>query len=601
MKEIKDYPVLKNAQAIKDKGSVHLNEVLCPSGLYLVYDDEHDFSWTLTVGDDTWSGDQMESLYTKIKEIKKILQDIKVDNNIRHNALICYTYRLQEVSTFFNGHITCGDPKGAYETVVDNTLVLRDCTAIAPISCIDELREDFLKTDETDYSKCLAMFGSVAFKSFLVDDNTTHKVFKTSASQAKYLIKQSTPDYHESWMINRLPDQDVYHFIRHKCFRASICMNHDSRKVYENVRSFDQSSAHAHKLICKEFPISKPIELKKIPDDLDEYFEDHFCWMEIELKGISLLEEADELDPFKVRGRKDITLCVDQLQWKAFKMYYYYEDMTITRFISSKKGFLPEWLRCVIADMYIAKAKYPSKDAFRNMLKVVLNSGSYGVTVEQLYDYWLDENHTDYKKYSNSEWNNVWKKRLVPPQIGVTITSYVFLDELSIISKDAESFAYCDTDSVKYEDSDIINEAIFNRNEEADKEIKEFCMLYDYEYEYMKDLGKYQDEGTYQKLKAIAPKEYIYLKHNMYGATTAGYASHYNSKWETEEKRIPVALYEPLSKGLDPFKYFTRERHFVDYKNLWFPKEHKTAKAWFKLTVDENAKVINKLEKIYKK
>lgn len=608
MKDFSKYKKLCDMQSMLKKGTRHFDAVLCPAGLYIEYRDGHNFMWELTIDNETISGEDMSDLMSYIQKIKSSLA--KIESN-KKNVLICYVYRLNEVHEFFKHHITAGDEKHNFEVVVDDCIVLRGCDNIAPLSCLDDLSNDFLKRKDLSYSQALALFGKEAFESFLVDDDRVHKVFKTAASMAKYEISKSLPAYHKSWMADIVPYQDIYHFIRYKCFRASLCMtgklNSDMNDflkytsiMKDDVVSYDQSSAHAHKLVCKDFPISKPMEVD-VPKDISSILKEKWCWLEIEFEGVSSFEDTRGLDPFKIRGRKDITLCMDHLQLEAFKLFYYYDKMTVKRLIVADKGKLPMWARKAIAKLYLDKAAYPTKDAKRNFLKVKLNSGSYGVTVERLYDYWKDDEETIPKTYTNSKWQNVWKNRLLPPQVGVSITSYVFLDECRLIAADPDAFVYCDTDSVKSEQSSTaFLKAVERRNKESYKEVADFCKKSGFDYELMKELGAYQLDAYYMTIKAISPKEYIYLTEKGYGATTAGYASHYDAhkEWSCEKKHVPVALYEPMSQGIDPFDYFTFDRHFKDYKNLWIADKLTCYKAWFDLTIDENSKVEFKLSKM---
>lgn len=604
------YKVLVDMQVLKGEGTAHFDAVLCPAGLYLEYEEDKPFKWYMTIDDQTFEGSTLDELIKLFNEVSAYLSEVKSNKS---QAIIVYTYRLKEVSEFFKNQITAGDDNHCCEVVLQNSIILRDCASIAPISCIDELSEDFLKVNTTP-SRALALFGKEAFNTFLVNDKQISKIFKTSASKAKYQIGQHLPANHKSWITNLIPNQDIYNFIRYKCFRASLCMtgkkNADEQyttftsHLSKNVLSYDQSSAHAHKLVCKDFPISEPVELRNIPEDITKLLQTKWCWMELELENVNNYADTEGLDPFKVRGQKTFTLYCDQIQFRAFNLFYHYDSMTVKCMFIADKGKLPMWARKAIADLYMDKALYPTKDAKRNMLKVILNSGSYGVTVERLYDYWQDEEESIPKTYSNRCWKNTWAKRLLPPQVGVSITSYVFLDECLIIAAEPDAFAYCDTDSVKFESwSTKTLEAIKLRNEESYAEVKAFCEEAGYPYDVMKELGAYQLDAEYKVLKAISAKEYIYMdKDGLYGATTAGYASHYEAKpeWHCKKTRIPVALYEPLSKGADPFVYFTPWRHFKDWKNLWFPKELKIKKGWFDLTVYENATVVNKLEKLYK-
>lgn len=586
--------ILRNAQiGITDTTlykCIHCDIAFNHCGLYIHYIDGEDFYWLFTYGDETYSGYNISELYDIIKTINKELKDVKKNKDI---FLISYCWNIDEIKVFFDGHTK----NNISEVIIDNTLLLRDVRGIVPCTSIEEFANDWLKKDIMVAPSILfADFSNEAYNEYTVFENGKGKVFKTCAQSAKYYIKSKLPSWQPSYMTKRIPYIEEYNFIRNECFRASLCMNNNPIKVYKNVKSFDQSSAHAHKLICKEFPISRPIKAA-MNQTIEWYFEHKWCWFVAHIKGCSKKVGFEHLDPFKTYGQKELYIPLDLLQLEAFNLFYDYDSIEYLDLIISDKGYVQDELRCAIADMYLEKSMYKTKDAHRNKLKVRLNSGSYGISVERIYE--------DIDKLTNSQWNNIWSKRLIPPQVGVSITSYVFLDECKIIAKNPDCFAYCDTDSVKFESCKEIEEAIKIRNKESRREVKEFCDKYNYDYDYMKDLGYYVYEGTYKLFKSVSPKEYIYLNENdELGATTAGYAKHYKTDgidYKFDSDKIQAILYEPCSKGLDPFRYFTKNRHYTDYRWLWDEKTKRRKKAYFKLTIEENAKLHHDLEENYKK
>ncbi len=603
MEIIKESKIIKNVQIAlnnNDEDSkifscMHADVMFAHAGLYLHYLDEEEFYWLFTINDETYNGKDILSLGKLIKSIKNELQSYKDDKNI---YLLVYTYNLVEVKAFFKDYIKeyCSS-----EVIVNNAILLRDIKGIAAVSSLEDFAVDWMRMPvNTVPSVLFAEFSDQVYNEYTIIDSTS-KIFKTSAQIAKHYLKTKFNKYHECWLIDQIPSKDIYEIIRHNVFRASLCMNHYSDKTYNNVQSHDQSSAHCHKLVTKEFPVSKPMYVKELKHDINWYLENKFCWFKATFKNCSLKEGFEHLDAFKIFGDRNPSLYLDQIQLQAFNLFYDYDDIIISDLIVADKGYLPKWLRCACADMYLDKAAYPTKDAHRNSLKVKLNAGCYGIFVERLY---LTEE--EYANISNGTWRNQWKTRVAPPQVGVSITSYVFLDECRIIAANPKAFVYCDTDSVKYVINDYTINEINKRNNESHAEMKKFCDEFDYDYELMKDLGEYKLDGKYDIFKSISAKEYIYQKDNKLGATTAGYASQYyvsdlSTEYEFDKDRIPVVLYEPIKKGLDPFRYFTNTQHYTDYKWCWNEEKLRKYRLQFHLTNYENAMLTKKLEANYRK
>lgn len=604
MQFLKKYDLIKNCQFSLSKNDddwsykcVHCDIVLAGAGLYLHYIYGENFRLDFTINGKTYTTNELTDFLKLIKLLKRDLNEIESD---KQKFLMVYTWNLKEVEVFFKKN-----DKFPSEVVIDNTIILRDIRSIVPVSSLEDFAVDWYKVDvHTAPSVLFGKFSDDIAKEYCIK-GSNGKIFKTSAQMAKYELKQKAPEFIKSWINHVVPYQDVYTFLRYECFRASLCTNNGDN-IYKNVISYDQSSAHAHKLVCKEFPISKPVKAA-MNHDIDWYFEHKWCWFNAHFKNVAPKDGFENIDTFKVKRQKNITLAMSLVQLEAFTLCYDYESVEFTDLIIADKGYLPDWIRCAIADMYMEKASYKIKDAHRNAVKVKLNSGSYGIHVERLYD-WIekDEDGVEHiKHYSNSQWADAWKNRLMPPQVGITITDYVFLDEVKIISANPYAFAYCDTDSVKSELNEYTMAAIELRNNESHSEIKKFCDQFKYDYELMKDLGEYKQDGEYNLFKAVCPKEYIYLtKDGKLGATTAGFAAHYlaseyPSHYHFEKEMIPVILKEPIEKKLDPFRYFSMGSKYTDYKWVWYKDDKLRVKQEFKLTIKENALLEHEMRERY--
>lgn len=624
--------ILKNVLVKKGNGAAHFNVSLIPCGLYFEQRQGHDFFWEMTIGEHTERGEEMSAFFALLKQIKKELKAIKVDNNIKDNLLLCYTWNLCHTLHLLKGDL--GDKQN--DLIAENTLMLRNITSIAPVTCEDELKEDFLKIEGNyTYSQLYAAFAKTVIETMVLQpeqNGGAGKIFKTSASKAKWMIKQhiTNKEFHRQWMRRMVPYPEEYHFLRYECFRAAVVMNHDAKHIYKNVVSFDQSSAHAHKALCKTFPISKPRHINPCSDDYHDwhnydglmyYIKKGFVWFKATFTNIDTREETDNLNPFKINTHKqEVEVALDKNQFEAFNLFYDYDAIEVTELLFADEGHIEDWAREAIAELYIIKAQHKVKDAVRSMKKVVLNSGSYGCTVERVWDYFEKDDHgketTTPKTFSNNAWYKIWEDRILPPQIGTTITSYVMLDELRIIAKHAHKFAYCDTDSVKAEHSATLEKTIAEHNAVVDAEIKKLCADLNLDYELMKDLGKYQLDGNYDRFRAPAPKEYVYetIDHK-FGAHCAGYAAHFpitddpepelQKVWNEinarffkpelfEKKRVPVTLFEAIYHKQDPLIYFNRGRQFNDYVTIWDNEKKIYTRMYFKGTLYDMADFYDK-------
>lgn len=614
----------------KSSGAAHYNVALVPAGLYFEMRAGFDFYWEMTIDGDYYRGEDIASFIALVNKVKKALKAVEVDGNVKKTLLLVYTWNLCHVSQKVNSSGMLGDHEN--DLIFNDVLMLRNITSIAPVASEEDLQSDFLKM-EGEYKHCelYAAFAKTAIETMVLQpeqNGGAGKIFKTAASKAKWKIKQhiDNKDVHRQWMRAVTPYPDEYEVIRYEVFRAAVVMNHDSKHIYKNVVSYDQSSAHAHKALCKTFPISKPRHVSELEADyhdwhtlqgLEYYINKGWVWIKATFHVIDTREETDFLDPFKVgQHAKKHTTWLDKNQYEAFQLYYDYDDIEIEDLLFATEGSLPRWAKEAIAELYIDKASYKTKDAVRSMKKVVLNSGSYGCTVERVWDWWQDEANKVRASYSNAAWYKIWEDRILPPQIGVSITSYVMLDELRIIAKHARAFAYCDTDSIKGEHSDALDQTIVEHNAMVDAEIRALCEELNLDYELMQDLGKYQPDGKYNRFRAPAPKEYVYeMTDGKFGAHCAGYASHFPIKDEPNEElqkiwtalndryynpelfekpRVPVTLFEAIYHKQDPLEYFNRGTEFNDYVTFWDDKTCTYNRMYFKGTLYDMADFYDK-------
>lgn len=653
IEKLKDCHVLRNCQFRREvmrksklcQEITHYNMVLVNAGLYVELSCSKEYKWSFCIGGEMFEGTKPSEFYDLANKYKKELFNCGLDKDSKNKDYLVpvYVWDLAHVIESFG---TCYEYFNGKNEAKIGGFILRDVQSVTGVTCIQELQEEFLKVDKMENAVLFTKVSELMFKTMVLDSKEnggTGKIFKTIASKAKHeIIKYSDKDLHGCWMRRCTPYLEEYDFIRHQCFRASVVMKNNKyikreingemkndSVVMNNVVSWDQSSAHAHKAICKKFPIkTKPRTPSTAEPDyhnwhclngFNYYLEKYFCWFEIEFTGLKLNGKMAGLDPFNTylnyNIEKDMTLCFDSNQWEGFQLFYEWEYMEVKRLVIAETCYLPDWARKAISQLYINKATYPTKDAIRNMLKVFLNSASYGCTIERVWDYYEEDGSV--KDFSNCDWYHIWEKRILPPQVGTTIASYVMLDEMRIIAQVPYDFAYCDTDSVKAVNSEKLTGIIDEHNSKVDDEIKAACEKLALDYNVMQELGKYQNDGMYTKFKAISKKEYIYeTDKGKLGAHCAGYASHFPNydfddedtsivfKYFTkrffepnidkyEKKRIPVILFEPLYKQVDPFDYFTVYTKYSEYVNVWLEDKKRYKKVFYKFDLYEFANYIN--------
>lgn len=135
----------------------------------------------------------------------------------------------------------------------------------------------------------------------------------------------------------------------------------------------------------------------------------------------------------------------------------------------------------------------------------------YGMSVQKLMqeDYTIDDNfvwHTVDKEYKQQP-NKHLKRNFL---FGIFITAYARYNLLKgIITNCPDTFVYCDTDSIKF-----IGE---NKFIDTNEKLEEYQ-----NNKAIKNLGKFDYEGTYEEFKTYGAKKYCYRKNGDYEMVVAG-------------------------------------------------------------------------------
>lgn len=171
-------------------------------------------------------------------------------------------------------------------------------------------------------------------------------------------------------------------------------------------------------------------------------------------------------------------------------------------------NYLPKYLREEIIKQYTLKEKLKNgnKEDY-DMQKSVVN-GIFGDCI---------------RKYKTEEmFNEMYRNPYLAPQWGIWCTSYARKNLLALALK-VKGWIYSDTDSIYCFDTEENRWLVEKYNIAIRKKIKEFCDLFGYDYEILKNLGTFEIEKEIIKFKAITQKVYMYeTKNGEFKLTAAG-------------------------------------------------------------------------------
>lgn len=161
-----------------------------------------------------------------------------------------------------------------------------------------------------------------------------------------------------------------------------------------------------------------------------------------------------------------------------------------------KLGSIPKYVKDVLVTEYIKKSEIDEDEnpVLYHLQKIVLN-GIYGNTIKKV------ENPDGYKL--------LLKTNALAPQWGIWTTSYVKSMILELGTK-LTGWYYTDTDSIYCLDTPENRSFIDNYNSLVERKVHDFCIREGYDFDKLKELGKFELKYEIKKFKALKQKEYVF-------------------------------------------------------------------------------------------
>ena len=370
------------------------------------------------------------------------------------------------------------------------------------------------------------------------------------------------------------PSQEMYnhwflYFFRGGYVHSNILL---TGYVLKGVDSYDRVSSYpAVMLLSDWFPLT-PFMREEFNEDL---LKTKCCIIDVTFKNIrrtwshSIESKSKAME---LEGSKDYPIILDngriaqasklrvmltEHDLFLYRRYYTFDSMEINEFLTSERGFLPVFLRKVLAKYYVKKDKLKAsgqKDTPEYVITKQKVNSFFGMMVTRIEldkvtyidDWMIEEKELDF--------NDEIKSQFLLPQWGIWCTSLARY-ELLIPTADiteaigcgrerATGVAYNDTDSIKVRDPSGKAAAIIEQyNERIRERLKEVGLT----APEFSTLGTYEHEARYDKLKTLGAKRYIVEEHGKVAATIAG---------------LPKAAI--LNVEGDPFEAFNADGMLID-------------------------------------
>lgn len=366
-------------------------------------------------------------------------------------------------------------------------------------------------------------------KVLLKEYGTVHNIPYTKTGRVRRMFQSNY--IKGDWDI--MPTEECYRALE-KAFNGGITIsnprftNMDLRKVH----SYDIVSSYPFATLSEKFP--QKIRRCMCPRKLD--YRNYFI-AKIRMKNINSIYDWQWLSISKMENIADgsiffngklmyspsVDRYVTNVDFEIISKTYEFEYEVLEYYELYQVEDLPECFINTI--LYYADKKHKLKqerkcykegteeffeiDREYTLSKNDFNS-IYGMMVEKLVKpiYYIDEDFIWHKKdgeYKYSEEKHL-KRNFI---FGVYITAYARRNLINaILTNCPHTFVYADTDSIKF-----IGE---NNFIDTNKQIHEYLR----EYECVKQLGRFEYEGTYEQFKTLGAKKYCYSNDNKHFVCT---------------------------------------------------------------------------------
>ena len=493
------------------------------------------------------------------------------------------------------------------EVVLTNGIVFRDTLALTNMS-LSNLAKNYTKTQklvgELDYNlprnshtqltteeihycvNDVQILGEYADQLHAEYTMNKQKIPLTSTGIVRAYIKREIKNgrYYTGHIANLYPPTvKEYNYTMRWLFRGGYthAQTQICGEIYNNVTSWDLTSAYPAVMLQKSYPATPFIETKNPLADMENgksvIFTAEFKNIiattphTVESKHKCIDYQNAIFENGRLYSANSIIVMLTEIDYKIYQQFYKWDDMKILYAKSAYKKPLPDYLTRAIAFFYRRKSELkkmtqndPKNEALKKeLLKVkgMLNS-CYGMCVSRL-------NTTDIVYNDCGEWEEIdgkpyaeiIKKQFLSPYWGIYVTAYCRERILTTFKKLGNNALYGDTDSVKVlgDYSDIFN----NINAEIMEINRKICTRLKLDYNLYRDIGTFDNEGTYSKFKTYGAKRYVYTHDNETTAVIAGLPAAVVNEFIRNNGQS--ALYDFFENGMLFENCGKNAHHYADY------------------------------------
>lgn len=424
-------------------------------------------SWVLKSVEEEYTGSSVEEFIDTLNTLKE-KHNVETRNASSKDIILIYIDNIAKIRGFFSQYITMDHPKMIQ--LADNF----------------EFREYTEFIDREDIAAMQNIVDNVFIpdKYFYITPNqmTRKRIAKACDSD---LYKEISPK-----------NFDNYSDLR-KALYGGICYCPYPEVIFDHpMLCLDIKSAYIYALLVCMHAVSKA---KAVDTDTYERYLDSPYETSLGLYSIHYSCASNIISCYNLeKGEHTVDIWLNSVDLNNLMnlKYIHIHDLKCHYLEEYTLGSIPKYVKDVLVTEYIKKSEIDEEEnpVLYHLQKVVLN-GIYGNTIKRV------EDSEGYKL--------LLKTNALAPQWGIWTTSYVksMILELGTM---LTGWYYTDTDSIYCLDTKENRAFIAAYNELIERKVKDFCNKEGYEFDKLKDLGKFELKYEIKKFKALKQKEYVF-------------------------------------------------------------------------------------------
>lgn len=450
--------------------------------------------WDLSSSDERYSGTSPKEFENALISIRnKYLLGVHSPN--WRDCVIIYIDHIEKINGYFGYFVTDIFPKKEEDEDIEPDPIYYQLLDVFEVRSFLPWKEDATEDEALELMNTIYEKYFIPEKYFYLTPNQRmrKRIAKACSKEKSNTAKNVFPATENDYAISKLA---VF---------GGLCYCKVPNFLFtDNMMALDLVSAYIYSFLVKKHCVTKA---KEVNSDLWEAYISNETKASIGIYDLEydtvdtavrvFKDEDGENFPVEKGAKVRAVLCSTDLETILNMRKVYVKKVECLYLEEYCMRYLDKYMREALLTEYLNKKRInkvtqPYEYAQQ---KIVLNG--------------IAGNAQRYEK-THSGYLNARKNASIAPQWGIFLTAYV-RQMVIFLGQTLKGWRYSDTDSIYCLDNFENRKKVEEFNDNIRDSLKDFCNLFDYNYEELKDLGTFKIEEEIKKFVSFSAKHYAYM------------------------------------------------------------------------------------------